>query len=370
MLKESAVTAATVFGNEAGLSVPHLTVSVIIATYRRRALLCDTVRHILKQGYPHLEVIVVDQTEPGLGEGMDHDLLASVQYVRAAQPNLPRARNLGLDRSHGAILLFCDDDIVPCQDWINAHARHYCDPQVTAVAGSETVGGSSRVDKSVQRARWKGLIFRLLVLGQNIQARLTGREVSGRVGNRIVARFSASGAILHDWTVEGTGYVDFAKGCNMSFRRQVFETVGRFDPRCTGREETDLFLRMKRASLRVLYDSSAAVLHLKSNTGGTRVADPAAHYRWLFDYEAYFFLKNFPWLYFPLFLARMLPEIAACSRAVGWRAAEILWTSLAQAGTAARQARTNPELAGADHACGKTSLAPAPHTTQHPGTLS
>jgi GT2 family glycosyltransferase len=361
---EPVVTAATAIADEAGFGAERLAVSVIIATYRRRELLCDTLRHIQNQGYPNLEVIVVDQTEPGFGEGIDHDLLGCVQYVRAAQPNLSRARNLGLDRSHGAILLFCDDDIVPCQDWIAAHARRYCDPQVMAVAGRERVGGSSLADKSVQRARWKGLIFRLLVLGQNMKTRLTGQEVSGRVGNRIVAQFSTSGAILHDWTVEGTGDVDFAKGCNMSFRRQVFEIVGRFDPRCTGREETDLFLRMKRAGLRVLYDSSAAVVHLKSDAGGTRLSDPAAHYRWLFDYEAYFFLKNFPWLYFPLFLARLLPEIAGCGKAVGRRGAKLLWTSLRQAGAAARQARTNPGLAGTDPIGERNSL--APHTTPHP----
>ena len=135
---EPVVTAATAIGDEVGFGAERLAVSVIIATYRRRELLCATVRHIQNQGHPNLEVIVVDQTEPGLGEGMDHDLLECVQYVRAAQPNLSRARNLGLDRSHGAILLFCDDDIVPCEGWIGAHARRYRDPQVMAVADVTT----------------------------------------------------------------------------------------------------------------------------------------------------------------------------------------------------------------------------------------
>jgi len=338
-------------------------VSVIIPTYRRRDLLCETVRHVLRQEYPRLEVIVVDQTEPGCGQGVYVDLQDKVQYLWAAQPNLSLARNLGIEHSQGAILLFCDDDIVPCDNWVWAHVRHYGKPQVMAVAGSETVPDSSLVDRSLRRARWKRMLFRLLVLGQDIRSPLTGGQVTGRVGSRIVAQFSASGAILHDWTVPGTGWVDFAKGCNMSLRREVFAQLGGFDPACTGREETDLFVRIKRAGLGVLYDSSAAVLHLKAEVGGVRTWNALAHYQRLFYYETYFFLKNFPHLYFPLFLLRILPEIAGCCRTGGWRAAPVFWTSFRKAAAAARQAR-QPAPASAVLESQGTPLTPASDKTR------
>jgi GT2 family glycosyltransferase len=51
-------------------------------------------------------------------------------------------------------------------------------------------------------------------------------------------------------------------GCNMAFRREVFETVGGFDERFYwGHEETDLVRRAVAAGYRVLYDPAMAVDH-------------------------------------------------------------------------------------------------------------
>jgi GT2 family glycosyltransferase len=321
-------------------------VSVVIPSYRRHDLLRDTIRNVLRDRYPNFEVIVVDQGEADAGEELHREFGDRIRYVRVVEPNLAVARNVGIERSHGDIILFCDDDVVPCVGWISSHARHYSDSRVMAVAGSESVPSSSQVDRSVRRAGWKRMLFRLLVSGQNISGMLTGKQWRGRVGNRIVAQFTGTGAILHDWTVSGTAWVDFAKGCNMSLRREVFTRVGGFDPRCTGREEADLFLRLKRVGIPVMYDSAASVLHLKDQTGGSRISNPKDHYRWVFYFECYFFLKNFPAWCFPFFLMRLTPEIAACFRKTGFSSAWILWAGVRQAEAAARQATVLAKICG------------------------
>ena len=318
-------------------------VSVVIASYRRRDLLRSTISHILKDPYPWYEIIVVDQTEEELpADGVLGNLGKSgreVRYFHLAKANLSAARNLGIQQSRGEIILFCDDDIIPWPRWIQAHVRHYADPKIMSVAGGEVVSQESKVDLSLRRARWKRPLFRTLVLWQDIKSVFTRRAPGGRIGKRIVAQFTRSGAQLHDWTVSGTGIVDFGKGCNMSFRKAVFPQVGYFDPRCTHRDEADLFIRLKRKGLLVMYDSDAGVCHLKADSGGGwfRLPDPRSHYRWRFYCEAYFFLKNFPTIYFPLFLLRLLPEAFHSFRVLGFGSALVLTRSLMDARRAVKE---------------------------------
>ena len=63
-----------------------------------------------------------------------------------------------------------------------------------------------------------------------------------------------------------------ARGCNMSFRRQVFDEYGlRFDERFRGsavREESDFCLRFRRTGLKIWYDPAAHLVHLGEETGG------------------------------------------------------------------------------------------------------
>lgn len=299
-------------------------VSIVIATYGRRQQLVETLGKIRQDSYPHYEVIVVDQTEEEEGpQGEPSFPLPStneVRYFHLPIANLAAARNFGIEQSRGEIILFCDDDTIPFPAWVHAHARHYADPQIMAVAGGEIVSPDSAVDRSLHRAKWKRVLFRILAFWQDLKSWFTHSKARGRIGNRIVAQFTRTGALLHDWTVEGTTLVDFGKGCNMSFRRTVFSLVGLFDIRCTGREETDLFLRMKRKGMLVRYDSAAKVLHLKAGTGGTwhRLRNPETHYHWLFYYEGYFFLKNFSKAYFSFFLCRLAPDLFRCFTRLGF----------------------------------------------------
>ena len=339
----SDISERTVESHHVAIGPPPL-VSIVIATYRRYNLLCDTIQHVLNNDYPLFEVIVVDQSEPDQRmEGYLANLGTKITYVRLQTPNLPAARNVGIQHSKGEIVLFCDDDIIPAPDWIGCHVRHYLDPNVAAVGGGETVPQSSTVDMSRRRASWKRPLFKLVVLWQDALQALTGAPITGRIGSHIVAQFTPSGAILADWTVPGYARVDFAKGCNMSFRRGVFDKVGLFDECCAGREETDLFVRMKKAGLQVFYDSAATVIHLKEEVGGTwhRLPNPKAHYHWIFYYESYFFFKNFPWLRCPAFFIRMLPDVVRGYRRLGFGVLPVFWKSLREALSVARQWKKN-----------------------------
>src|SRR5207244_1748293 len=95
-------------------------VSVIIPTYNRGAVLCDTIAMSLDQTHSDYEVIVVDQTasvDSKVRAYID-SLGGRIQYCRLSKPNLPAARNAGVRLATGAIVIFIDDDVRIPRDYV------------------------------------------------------------------------------------------------------------------------------------------------------------------------------------------------------------------------------------------------------------
>jgi glycosyltransferase involved in cell wall biosynthesis len=90
-------------------------ISVIIPTYQREAVLCASVDEALRQDYPNFEVLVVDQTqqhEPDTEQHLQHLAdVGKVQWYRVDWASLPAARNYGVSKAKGDIILFIDDDV-------------------------------------------------------------------------------------------------------------------------------------------------------------------------------------------------------------------------------------------------------------------
>jgi GT2 family glycosyltransferase len=116
------------FEGEAGeeIRAPR-TLSVVIPTYNRKAVLEETVRALARQTTLPLEVVVVDD---GSADGTE-ELLASLRdelrsrldLVPLRQPNLRqgRARNLGVAHAKGDLVLFLGDDTIPEPDCVAEH---------------------------------------------------------------------------------------------------------------------------------------------------------------------------------------------------------------------------------------------------------
>ncbi|PSN79077.1 glycosyltransferase, partial [filamentous cyanobacterium CCP4] len=116
------------------------TIAVIIPTYQREAVLCDTLRSVLDQDYPAYSVVVVDQTQSHQNE-TQRQLEAwaeagKITWYPVPWASLPAARNLGIERSQSDLVLFIDDDVVLPPGYPYAHARTFTErPEVGAVAG-------------------------------------------------------------------------------------------------------------------------------------------------------------------------------------------------------------------------------------------
>lgn len=225
------------------------TISVIIPTYQREAVLCATIAELLRQDYPHYEVLVVDQTRSHQPETTDYlKTLAEagqIQWFQLDWASLPGARNYGVERSRGEIILFIDDDVELPEGYLYAHARVFKEkPEVGAVAGR---------------------VFDRMKLADRPD--LTLETLPPEAMDPGIAWYHID--LVH--TVKPQQVLT-ARGCNMSFRRELFAQYGlRFDERFRDnavREESDFCLSLRPTNYIIWYSPEAHLVHLGEETGG------------------------------------------------------------------------------------------------------
>lgn len=94
--------------------------SVIICTYNRNSVLCNTIQMLLGQLNDEFEIIVIDQstTHDVYTTNFLDSITDKIVYVSLETPNLPMARNIGLKKAKADCVLFLDDDVVIENDFI------------------------------------------------------------------------------------------------------------------------------------------------------------------------------------------------------------------------------------------------------------
>ncbi|BAB76140.1 hormogonium polysaccharide biosynthesis glycosyltransferase HpsN [Anabaena sp. FACHB-709] len=225
-------------------------ISVVIPTYGREEILRDSIVDVLNQDYPKYEVLVVDQSpkhKPEIETYLEEVAAAGkVKWFRLDWASLPGARNYAIRRASGEIILFIDDDVKLKPGFLAAHAKNYVqNPDVGSVAGRVfdrmklgDSGGNLEIEYLPPEAMDPGVAWYHIDLVHTIKPQ----------------------------------QVLTARGCNMSFRREIFTKHGlRFDERFRGsavREESDFCLRLRQTGYKIWYDPEADLIHLGEETGG------------------------------------------------------------------------------------------------------
>ena len=115
------------------------TISIVIPTRNRRALLAETIDSILAQTLANWELIVVDDASEddtfSYVSGLSDQRIRVIRFEQHAERSA--ARNAGLDLATGEFILFLDDDDLlidsGLQTHVDAFARH---PAAIATVGS------------------------------------------------------------------------------------------------------------------------------------------------------------------------------------------------------------------------------------------
>ena len=224
-------------------------ISVVIATYGREQALVDSINDVLKQDYPNFEVIVIDQTanhEPDTARFLEEMSAAGkIQLHTLDWASLPGARNYGVRRAKGDVILFVDDDVELPAGFLKAHAKNYDRPEVGGVAGR---------------------VFDRMKLADHASG-LEIQDLPPESMDPAIAWYHIN--LVH--TVKPQQVLS-ARGCNMSYRREIFFEEGIwFDERYRGsavREESDVGLNIRKTKYLIWYDPTAHLVHLGEETGG------------------------------------------------------------------------------------------------------
>ncbi len=225
-------------------------VSLIVPTYRRESFLRSTLLDVMQQDYPQFEVLVVDQTQTHETETetMLQELASQgkIQWFRVDWASLPGARNFAIRRAQGKILIFIDDDVRMKPHFLDAHVQNFLDrPEVGAVAGRV-------LDRAIMEQDRPGF---------------TIEDLPKEANDPGIAWYYLD--VVH--TVKAQPIIS-TRGCNMSFRRELFTKHGlRFDERYRGsaiREESDFCLSIRGTGYQIWFDPKAVLIHLGESTGG------------------------------------------------------------------------------------------------------
>ncbi len=264
------------------MTLPAPQLSIVIPTLNRKQAIVDLIHDLQAQDHPSFEIIVVDA---GREENSVLQALAMtdkrITVLRITSGGTCYARNTGVARARGQIVVFTDDDVrLSNRQFLSIHARNYADPAIGGVGG------------------------RVLDANQELN-----REQSVPV-----CKVTTTGRVYPNATSRVRQDINAPRGGNMSFRKQIILDVGGFDEQFRGnamREETDFSLRVVKAGWRIIYEPSAALTHL-ALTGGSRTADRLQWYRDFFFNESYFFLKHVRPAYWPLLLWRKMRPLIVC----------------------------------------------------------
>jgi GT2 family glycosyltransferase len=159
-----------------------------------------------------------------------------LKYCIETTPGLARARNQGIRRAAGEILAFTDDDCLVSQNWMTSILDEFGKDKRLRVLGGR-----------VERADVNDLPIGI-------------RTFSDRLA---ISSFSQ--------------IMERLIGCNMAFRREVFESIGMFDTRLgagtpTGSaEDTDIFYRAVKADMKTCYVPEVFIRHAHGRTSRSSI---------------------------------------------------------------------------------------------------
>jgi cellulose synthase/poly-beta-1,6-N-acetylglucosamine synthase-like glycosyltransferase/peptidoglycan/xylan/chitin deacetylase (PgdA/CDA1 family) len=198
-------------------------VSVVIAAYDEEKVIAKTVDSVLANGYPDIEVVVIDDgSRDGTLRVLQEAFGGDARVKIATQPNAGKAAalNHAISLARNEILVAVDADTIFRRGTIGKLTRHFADPRVGAVSGNARVGNRGKWITRFQSIEY--------IYGFNLDRRALD------LLNAITVVPGAAGAWRKSLVIQAGGFGN-----------------------ATLAEDTDLTLAIRRLGYRIRYDEEA-----------------------------------------------------------------------------------------------------------------
>lgn len=267
-----------------GESTPF--VSIAVRAFQRIPQLLELLQALLEQQYPNFEIVVVEQSGQQR-EPFREQIAALCRDPRLRWLEYPplgagRARIEAARLCRGEILVFMDDDDLPCGTrWLATLIQNFRDPHCMGVSGRQQIAGQPDSDRH-DTERNRRLCLRHSFL----------RMPRARV--------------QHHSRLEGVTHVS---GGNAAIRASAIQRSGGWDPEEDHDEDSFSFrfARVRQPGDFFVYDPEAVMLRRLDVPGGLgrRAQSVAERVRAELQYSHRVVRKYFPWrffLFYPCYL--------------------------------------------------------------------
>ncbi len=206
-------------------------ISVVIPTYNRKELLNMVLNSLVSQNYDKkkCEIIIInDGSSDGTEKFIKNFIKKSkikIKYFKQGNKGPAAARNLGIKKSVGELIIFLDDDVVPSKNFLVEHTKLHKERDDIAVLGY-TIWGE----------------------------------------NMFVTDFMKTDPIFHYKKLKDKSICSFGNffTCNLSIKRNwlkddLFDE--KFSPSVIGKEDIELGYRLQKKGLKIIFNKDAVAYH-------------------------------------------------------------------------------------------------------------
>lgn len=233
-------------------------VSIIVCTRNRYLDLKSCIESIntASEIYRYKELIIVDSSDDKFIRDGNQKIAIEYNciYVHESRKGLSIARNTGIKKSSGDIIIFADDDFIVDENWVSNLVKNYSDDNVMCCTG------------------------RMLPYNKNEASDLYEKSLSFDKGTKryeIVKENMNMSSIFK--TIPDIGKKQlrdktpppYNVGYGLcSFKKVIFEKIGLFDEKLgrgtsyIGSDDIDIYYRILKSGYKIVYEPTAFTYHV------------------------------------------------------------------------------------------------------------
>lgn len=201
-------------------------ISVILATKGKKTdLLAKSIKSLNNQNFKHFETILVYTEYPS---SIDQLIEASnIKAIKETGKTLGSARNLGVKNAQADIVAFIDDDAMAFDDWLENIFRVFIQNSDVVCLGGPHFTPNLQSDSNPMR--FVEGEFAEVLMAKHVQV---GKSVVGKIA-----------------------------GCNVAYRKFVFEQVGYINEKLRSGEDWDFHMKLCDKGYVIRFDPAVKVWH-------------------------------------------------------------------------------------------------------------